>query len=135
MINKFNEFILEKRISQISSTIDITLSFDLIKTIHAEQRQDFAKRGLNSENQNYIPNSEMSEFVNYFKYDIAKSIANGDISDGDDFVIKSIDKEMAMVLIAEEVNKTYWKLIIKTVFRESENNNFIVYKNQIVFEK
>ena len=40
-----------------------------------------------------------------------------------------------MVLISEEVSKTYCKIIIKTVFRESEGNSLKVEPNQIVYEK
>ncbi len=70
-MNNFNDFqkilILEKRIDQISSTIEVTFGFDVIKTTHANDRSDFYKRGLDG-NQNSISNAEMSEFVNYIKY-------------------------------------------------------------------
>ena len=75
-MDNFNEFqkllILEKRIAQISSTIEVTFGFDIIKTTHADDRSEFAKRGLSGGNQNPISNAEMSEFVSYFKRDIAE---------------------------------------------------------------
>jgi hypothetical protein len=114
-----NLLILEKRISQIASTIEVTFGFDIIKTTHADDRSDFAKRGL-SGNQNPISNAEMSEFVSYFKRDIAEGIATGEILNQTEFVIRSLEKELSMAVIAEEVANNYWKLIIKTVFRESD---------------
>jgi len=137
-MENFNEFqellILEKRISQISSTIEVTFGFDVIKTTHADDRSDFAKRGL-SGNQNPISNAEMSEFVSYFKRDIAEGIATGDIVNQTEFVIRSLDRELSMAIIAEEVAQTYWKLVIKTVFRESEEHRLKTGIDQLIYEK
>lgn len=131
-----NEFLLlEKRISQIASTIEVTFAFDVIKTKHAEQRQDFASRGLETFNDTHISNAEMSEFVNWFKKPIAESIVSGEISDQTEFVIRSKERNLAMAVIAEEVSPTYWKLIIKTVFRESEDFSLKTGPGQLVLEK
>ena len=129
-----NLLILEKRIAQISSTIEVTFGFDVIKTTHADDRSDFAKRGL-SGNQNPISNAEMSEFVSYFKRDIAEGIATGDIVNQTEFVIRSLERELSMAIIAEEVAQTYWKLVIKTVFRESEEHRLKTGVDQLIYEK
>lgn len=127
--------ILEKRISQISSRIEVVFGFDVIKTNHAEYRSNFSKRGLSGDNQNHISNAEMSEFVSYFKNEISHGIANGDIIDQTEFAIRSLDRELAMAVIADKVSETYWKLIIKTVFRVSEDNPFKVGRDQLVYDK
>lgn len=129
-----NLLILEKRISQIASTIEVTFGFDVIKTTHADDRSDFAKRGL-SGNQNHISNAEMSEFVSYFKRDISEGIAKGDIVDQTEFVIRSLERELSMAIIAEEIAQTYWKLIIKTVFRESDEHRLKTGTDQLIYEK
>jgi hypothetical protein len=129
-----NLLILEKRISQIASTIEVTFGFDVIKTTHADDRSDFAKRGLGG-NQNPISNAEMSEFVSYFKRDIAEGIATGDIVNQTEFVIRSLERELSMAIIAEEVAQNYWKLVIKTVFRESEEHRLKTGVDQLVYEK
>lgn len=129
-----NLLILEKRISQISSTIEVTFGFDIIKTTHADDRSDFAKRGL-SGNQNPISNAEMSEFVSYFKRDIAEGIATGDIVNQTEFVIRSLDRELSMAIIAEEAGQSYWKLVIKTVFRESDEHRLKTGVDQLIYEK
>lgn len=129
-----NLLILEKRIAQISSTIEVTFGFDIIKTTHADDRSDFAKRGL-SGNQNPISNAEMSEFVSYFKRDIAEGIATGDIVNQTEFVIRSLERELSMAIIAEEVAQNYWKLVIKTVFRESDEHRLKTGVDQLVYEK
>jgi len=130
-----NLLILEKRIDQISSTIQVTFGFDIIKTTHADDRSDFAKRGLSGGNQNYISNAEMAEFVSYFKRDIAEGIATGDIVNQTEFVIRSLDRELSMAIIAEEAAKTYWKLIIKTVFRESDEHRLKTGPDQLIYDK
>ena len=129
-----NLLILEKRIAQISSTIEVTFGFDIIKTTHADDRSDFAKRGL-SGNQNPISNAEMSEFVSYFKRDIAEGIATGDIVNQTEFVIRSLERELSMAIIAEEVAQNYWKLVIKTVFRESDEHRLKTGVDQLIYEK
>jgi hypothetical protein len=137
-MNNFNDFqkilILEKRIDQISSTIQVTFGFDVIKTTHADDRSNFAKRGLGG-NQNPISNAEMSEFVSYFKRDIAEGIATGDIVNQTEFVIRSLERELSMAIIAEEVVQNYWKLVIKTVFRESEEHRLKTGVDQLIYEK
>ncbi len=131
----FEEFLLEKRIGQISANVEIRLGFDIIKTSHATTQADFSKRGLQGDNQNHISNLEIKEFVLYFIKDIASAIATGEIVDQDNFVIRSVDREMSIPIVAEEVSKTYWKLIVKTVFRESTFNQLKIGKDQLVFDK
>jgi hypothetical protein len=131
----FEDFLLEKRIGQISANVEIRFGFDIIKTSHANDQSDFSKRGLSGDNQNYISNLEIKEFVLYFIKDIASAIATGEIVDQDNFVIRSVDRELSIPIIAEEVTKTYWKLIVKTVFRESNFNQLKISKDQLVFDK
>jgi len=131
----FEEFLLEKKIGQISANVEVRFGFDIIKTSHSTKQADFAKRGLEGDNQNYISNLEIKEFVLYFIKDIAYSIATGEIVNQDNFVIRSIDREMSIPIVAEEVSKTYWKLIVKTVFRESTFNQLKISKGQLVFDK
>ena len=127
--------LLEKRIAQITNSIEVTFSFDIIKKYHAEKRKDFDKRGLDVETYGRISNREMSEFVSRFKDDIAENIALGNIEDETNFVIKSESWQMAMAIVASHVHGSYWKLIIKTVFRETKEEKFRVAKDQLVFEK
>ena len=134
-ISLYKDFLLEKRIAQISANVEIRFGFDIIKTSHAEDRSDFSKRGLSGDNQYYISNLEIKEFVLYFIKDIAAAIASGEIVNQDNFIIRSVDRELSMPIIAEEVSKTYWKLIVKTVFRESNFNQLKISKDQLVFDK
>jgi hypothetical protein len=129
-----NEFILEKRISQISSNIEVSFGFDLIKTIHSEERSDTSKRNYDDSYKN-ISNLEMSQFVEYFKKEIAEGIIKGDIENQTQFVIRSLDLGLSMALIADEQSSTYWKLIIKTVFPESDEHKLKIGFNQLVYDK
>ena len=134
-ISLYKDFLLEKRIAQISANVEIRFGFDIIKTSHAEDRSDFSKRGLSGDNQYHISNLEIKEFVLYFIKDIAAAIASGEIVNQDNFIIRSVDRDLSMPIIAEEVSKTYWKLIVKTVFRESNFNQLKISKDQLVFDK
>lgn len=127
--------LLEKRIGQISASIEVIFSFDIIKTQHAEQRQDFASRGLDISTMGHISNREMSEFVNLFKRDIAEAIAQGDIKHETNFVIRSKDWQLSMAIVADHVDGNYWKLVIKTVFRETNEYQLKVAQDQLVLEK
>ena len=130
-----NFLLLEKRIAQISSNIEVLFAFDLIKTTHAEDRSDFSKRGLDVQTYGHISNKEMSEFVNLFKNDIAKYIATGEINDQEAFVIRSKKWQLSMAIIPEFIKGSYWKLIIKTVFRETDEYQLKVGPDQFILEK
>lgn len=129
------QLLLEKRIGQISSRIEIDFGFDIIKTKHAEGRKDPSQRGLMGMSATHISNAEMVEFVRYFKREIAEGIAMGDLEDQIAFIIKSEDRELAMVILPNHVYSNYWKLIITTVFRESTFHKLRVGFDQIVYEK
>ena len=131
----FEDFLLEKRIGQISANVEIRFGFDIIKTSHATTQADFSKRGLQGDNQNHISNLEIKEFVLYFIKDIASAIATGEIVDQDNFVIRSVHREMSIPIVAVEISKTYWQLVVKTVFRESNFNQLKIAKDQLVFDK
>lgn len=127
--------ILEKRIAQISSNLDVIFAFDVIKTTHTEERSNFAKRGLPGPNQRHISNSEMSELISHFKGDISESIAKEDIVDETEFVIRSLKRSLSMAILAKRVSLTYWKLIVKTVFRESDESKLKIGNKQLVFDE
>lgn len=135
-IKNISDLILERRIAQVSSSIQVTFGFDLVRSSHAQDRQDPSKRNIEGHNNSFISNMEMKEFVYQFRDEIARGIVNGEIvSNGDTFVIRSVSHELAITLAAEQVSGTYWKLVIVTVFRESENNFFRVGKEQVVYTK
>ena len=107
----------------------------MIKTKHADDRSDFEKRGLEGENQSRISNLEMTEFVRFFKEDLAAAISDGRIEDQTQFVLKSKERDMSMAVVAQKVTPLYWKMIVKTVFRESDKNKLRVGRGQLVFKK
>lgn len=134
-LNLYSEFILEKKIAEITASIEITFSFDVVTTQHSQERSNFSDRKLDAENQSYISNSEMENFVYYFNREIAEGIVLGNIRHDKAFVIKSLGRELALSIVPHKINGTYWKLIITTVFRESEKNRFRTWPGQVVFEK
>lgn len=134
-LNSYDNMILEKRISQISSKMEVVFNYDIIKTKHSKDRQDFKKRGIKVGNQNYISNDEIIDFVLYFRKEISEAIINGDIASYDSFLIRSFDRELSMVINAKRVEKTHWKLIIITIFRVSEEEPFRNRKGELVIDK
>lgn len=134
-MKKYNEFLLEKRIAQISANVEVTFAIDLKKTSHVFDRQDFEARKLGVETLGRISNAEMVEFFHFFKKDIVESIATGEIKNEEEFVIKSEDRQLAMAIAAKQIEGNYWKLTILTVFRETPELKFRVGRDQKVFEK
>lgn len=125
--------ILEKRIGQIASNFEISFGFDIITTKHSNYRS--GGRDLEDYNQRPISNAEIVEFIQMFKKDIAEKIINTEIQNSVPFVIISNKWELAMVVSPEKIYGTYWKLIVVTVFRQSEIHQFRVGGDQIVIEK
>lgn len=134
-IKQFTDFLVEKKIGQVTTKIEIKFLFEVIKTKHADDRSDFEKRGLEGENQSRISNLEMTEFVRFFKEDLAAAISDGRIEDQTQFVLKSKERDMSMAVVAQKVTPLYWKMIVKTVFRESDKNKLRVGRGQLVFKK
>ena len=66
------------------------------------------------------------------KNEIAQKIVSQEITPETEFVVKSLKWELAMAIIPIYITGTYWELLIKTVFRESENNPFRVGEDQLV---
>jgi len=126
--------LLEKRIGQISSQVEIVFGFDVIKTKHTTERMNVASRGLYDGRVRSISNGEMVEFVKYFTRDISEGIVSEEINDQEAFILKSNKWELSMVIIPHHVQGSYWKLIIKTVFPESEYHQLRVGKDQIIYE-
>lgn len=129
-ISKFNDYnlLLEKRIGEILSKIEIIFNFEIIKTKHSDDRKE--RDGYKK-----ISNAELKDFVTYFRREIAEHIITGEIVDQVDFVIKSDSRELCCVLIPDQQSMNHWKLILRTVWRESPGNRFRVGKDQLVIIK
>jgi hypothetical protein len=124
--------ILEKKIAQIATKIDVTFNFEFHKGSHADSRETRSDQGENY-NQRVIDNTELKYFIdNFVKRKIAENIIDGEIKDGVPFVVKSVKWELAFPLYPKHIGGTYWRMDIGTLWRESENNPFYVGKNQLV---
>jgi len=134
--------LIEKRIAQITSSIDITFNFEVDRSKHSFIRK--SREGLKGKgyelsgkhsyeyNQREISNSEIKEVINLAKKEIAEHIISEDIKSNDSFVIKSSKWEIAIVLNPKHQGGTYWILNVVTVFRESSDNPFRVGRDQLV---
>jgi hypothetical protein len=125
--------LLEKRIGQMSTNFEITFGFDIITTKHSNYRG--GGRDLEDYNQRPVSNSEIVEFIQIFKRDIAEKILSGEIKEGVPFVIISNRWELAAAISPERSFGTYWKLVVITLFRQSELYKFRTGENQVVIEK
>ena len=134
-LNKFDELLLEKRISQIAAKIEVVFNYDIITTKHAEKRQNQSDRGIDMSNNTYISNMELSEFVLYFRKEISQFIVSGKIMESEPFIIRSFDRELAIVLDATRKEDNNWRLVIITTMRVSEEEPFRHGKDQLVIDK
>jgi hypothetical protein len=122
--------LLEKRIAQLMSSFKIQYSFEVDRTTHAYHRK--TRTGISDYNEKEISNAEIKYIVELSLRDIAEKIAQHNIIHDESFVVKSVDKEIAIAIVPKHVEDNFWKLIIVTVFRESLNNPFRVGEDQLV---
>jgi hypothetical protein len=134
-ISKIEEFILERRIAQISANIEISFGFDVITTNHSNNRSNLSNRNFEETTIKNITNTEKAQFIEYFKREISEAIIKGDIQDTTQFVIRSTRLGLSMALIANMESLTYWKLLIKTIFPESEKHKLRVGFKQFIIDK
>ena len=124
------ELLLEKRITQVNSSLEVVFLFDVNRTSHAFDRD--TRDDIEGYNIRPIVNAEIREIISTVKKDIAEKIVSREINPEEDFVVKSLKWELAMAITPVHIGGTYWQLIIKTVFRESKYNPFRVGENQLV---
>jgi hypothetical protein len=124
------ELLLEKRIAQVAASLEVLFSFDVKRTSHAFDRK--TRDDIEDYNPRPIVNAEIKEIIRMSKNEIAEKIVNQEITPETEFVIKSLKWELAMAITPIHITGTYWELLIKTVFRESNNNPFRVGKDQLV---
>jgi len=122
--------LLEKRISQISSNIEVTFSFDINRTGHAYERK--IRTDIEDYDKREISNSEISELIRVVRKEIAEKIVSGEIFHGEPFVIKSPERRLAISIVPEHEQGMFWTLYVTTVFRETYINPFRVGKQQVV---
>ena len=122
--------LLEKRIAQLMSSFKVQYSFEVDRTTHAYHRK--TRTGISDYNEKEISNAEIKYIVELSLRDIAEKIAQHNIIHDESFVVKSVDKEIAIAIVPKHVEDNFWKLVISTVFRESYDNPFRVGENQIV---
>jgi hypothetical protein len=122
--------LLEKRIAQLMSSFKIQYAFEVDRTTHAYHRK--TRQGIDDYNEKEISNSELKYIIELSLRQIAEKIAQHNIIDNEAFVIKSVDKEIALAIVPKHVEDNFWKLVIVTVFRESFNNPFRVGEDQLV---
>jgi hypothetical protein len=124
------ELLLEKRIAQVRTSFEVLFSFDVNRTSHAFDRK--TRDDIEDYNPRPIVNAEIKEIIRLSKNEIAEKIVNQEITSEKEFVIKSLKWELAMAITPIHITGTYWQLLIKTVFRESNDNPFRVGKDQLV---
>jgi hypothetical protein len=122
--------LVEKRITQVNSSLEVLFVYDVNRTSHAFDRD--TRDDIEGYNIRPIVNDEIREIISMVTKQISEKIVTREIVPEEDFVVKSLKWELAMAITPVHVAGTYWQLIIKTVFRESRSNPFRVGKNQLV---
>jgi len=122
--------LVEKRITQVNSSLEVLFVFDVNRTSHAFDRD--TRDDIEGYNVRPIVNEEIREIISTVKKQISEKIITREIVPEEDFVVKSLKWELAMAITPVHMGGTYWQLIIKTVFRESRFNPFRVGENQLV---
>lgn len=127
-----NRLLLEKRIGQVFSKIEIEFAFDIDRTRHAYDRS--IRTNIDDYNQKEISNGEIVYAIELTKKEIARQIAVGLIKSEIPFIIKSASKELSLAINPVQIFESYWKLYVLTNFRESKHNPFYTGEDQIIIE-
>lgn len=126
--------LLEKRIAQIVTKMNVTFNFEFHKGSHSDSRETRPEQGENY-NQRKITNQELKFFIdNFVKQLIAENIIEGKILNNTPFVIRSLKWELSFPIYPVHEGGTYWRMVIGTLWRESELNRFRVGKDQLVID-
>ena len=88
------ELLFEKRITQVSSSLEISFSFDVNRTSHAFDRS--VRDDIVGYNTRPIMNAEIREIISMTKREIAEKIVTREIVPEEDFVIKSLKKNLCI---------------------------------------
>jgi hypothetical protein len=124
------ELLVEKRIAQVTSSLEVIFSFDVNRTTHAFDRD--VRDDIVGYNPRPIVNAEIKEIIATTIKEISEKIVTREIVPEEDFVVKSLKWELAIAITPVHMGGTHWQLILKTVFRESKYNPFRVGKDQLV---
>jgi hypothetical protein len=124
------ELLIEKKITQVNSSLEVSFLFDVNRTSHAFDRD--VRDDIIGYNPRPIVNAEIREIISMTKKEIAEKIVTQEIKSEEAFVIKSLKWELAIAITPVHIGGTHWELIIVTVFRESKYNPFRVGENQLV---
>jgi hypothetical protein len=122
--------LLEKRIAQISSQIEVTLAFDIDRSQHAYDRR--VRDDIEDYDKREVSNGEISELIRVVRKEIAEKIVSNEIVDDVPFIIKSPEKRLAITIIPKYQYGLFWVLLVTTVFRETYVNPFRVGRDQLV---
>lgn len=112
------------------TSFKVSYSFDVDRTTHAYHRK--TRKDIFDYNEREISNGELKYIIELALREIAENIALHNIVDEESFVVKSVEKEMAIAIVPKHVQDSFWKLVVVTVFRESHDNPFRVGENQLV---
>ncbi len=133
ILNEVN-LLMEKRIAQIFSSIEVSFSFDLINSKgHVTQRM--SGRDIPGYDNTPVTNAEITEFVYEFRNDIAQKIAYHEITDNTPFVIRSVTRKLAIPVKPVLKGNGSWELIVLTVWRETPQNRLKTFKGQVIIQK
>jgi hypothetical protein len=123
--------LVEKRIGQIVSNLEIKYSLDIDKTQHSYERSD-GRDDLEGYDNTPITNNEVKNLVYIFSKKIAENIFHEEIHNNVPFVIKSKENKLSLAIQPIKKEKTWWILKILTVFRESDIHSLRVGYDQLV---
>ena len=124
--------LLERRIAQLSDNFTLNFGFDVSTSKHTRDRLNLGRSGISGR---VMSNEEIIYVIEKFKRDIAEHIINGDILDGDEFVIKDSETNIDCAIIAQIIDNFYWSLLVKTIFPSSENFSLLTGPNQLILTK
>lgn len=105
-------------------------TIDFRYTTHAEERS--VRSGIENYDKRPITRQEVNVLLENIGPVIADYLMSMEIKDGVPFVVKSLKWGLAMSIKPHHEGGLYWRFIVTTVFRESLENQFKTFTDQLV---
>jgi hypothetical protein len=133
-VKRYND-INEKKINFFKSKVEVEFNYNVKFSSHSSDRgKGEGRQDIEFYDMREITKEEIMDLLDKFSKEISKSIADGSIIDSKEFVITDKKWGTSIAVKPFMYSFTSWDLIIKTVFRDSNNSKLKLFRGEFVIE-
>lgn len=124
--------LFEKKVIRLKYDHTMSYQLEFHTTTHSIGRQSGTRSDIEGYDSRPVSNPEIAELAHHFRKPIVERLVSGLIYNKREFVVKSREKDLSMVLITIKNSEFYWEFLVKTIFRESETLSIRIPTGQLV---